>query len=134
MATRNSTRASDYDAQVQLSTKQQVIGCVQGNIGLHGMSRVRKLEHHNTDSNRSTGGNKYYKSKIGRKGGDARLKTLPKVHPKIGAKLTSTQRPYPRRSKPLEETPDAIFNTTTEDRHDACMMHGMARCDAIRSD
>src|SRR3954466_5654327 len=31
-------------------------------------SRVRKLEHRNTDSNRSTGGNKYYKSKIGRKG------------------------------------------------------------------
>ena len=37
--TRNSTRASDYDAQVQLSTKQQVIGCVQGNIGLQGISR-----------------------------------------------------------------------------------------------
>src|SRR3954466_12755061 len=28
-----------------------------------------KLKHHNTDSNRSTGGNKYYKSKIGRKEG-----------------------------------------------------------------
>ena len=28
-----------------------------------------KLEHRNTDSNRSTGGNKYYKSKMGRKGG-----------------------------------------------------------------
>src|SRR3954464_7339496 len=114
--------------QVQLSTKQQVIGCVQGNIRLHGISRVRKLEHRNTDSNRSTGGNKYYKSKIGRKGGDARLKTLPKVQPKIGAKLTSTQRPYPRRSKTLEETPDAIFNKTAEDRHDACMMNVMARC------
>ena len=68
LTTRNSNRASDYDAQVQLSTKQQVIGCVQGNIRLQGISRVRKLEHRNTDSNRSTGGNKYYKSKIGRKG------------------------------------------------------------------
>ena len=66
--TRISTWASDYDAQVQLSTKQQVIGGVQGNIRLQGISRVRKLEHRNTDSNRSTGGNKYYKSKIGRKG------------------------------------------------------------------
>src|SRR3954468_17693165 len=118
---------------VPLSTKQQVIGCVQGNIKLQGISRVRKLEHRNTDSNRPTGGNKYYKSKIGRKGGDARLKPLSKVQPKIGAKLTSTQRPYPRRSKTLEETPDAIFNTTAKDRHDACMMHGMTRCDAIRS-
>src|SRR3954471_226053 len=54
--------------QVQLSTKQQVIGGVQGNIWLQGISRVRKLEHRNTDSNRSTGGNKDYKSKIGRKG------------------------------------------------------------------
>src|SRR3954467_1747610 len=72
--TRNSILASDYDAQVQLSTKQQVIGGVQGNIRLQGISRVRKLEHRNTDSIRSTGGNKYYKSKIGRKGGDARLK------------------------------------------------------------
>ena len=68
LTTRNSTWASDYDAQVQLSTKQQVIGGVQGNIRLQGISRVRKLEHRNTDSNRSTGGNKYYKSKIGRKG------------------------------------------------------------------
>src|SRR3954465_13631912 len=68
LTTHNSTRASDYDAQVQLSTKQQVIGCVQGNIRLQGISRVRKLEHRNTDSNRSTGGNKDYKSKIGRKG------------------------------------------------------------------
>src|SRR3954469_25427307 len=119
LTTRNNTRASDYDARVQLSTKQQVIGCVQGNIRLQGISRVRKLEHRNTDSNRSTGRNKYYKSKIGRKGGDARLKTLPKGSPKIGAKLTSTQRPYPRRSKTLEETPDALFNTTAKDRHDA---------------
>src|SRR3954469_574788 len=78
MTTHNSTRARDYGAQVQLSTKQQVIGCVQGNIGLHGISQVRKLKHRNTDSNRSTGGNKDYKSKIGRKGGDARLKTLSK--------------------------------------------------------
>ena len=70
---------------------------------------------------------------MGRKGGDARLKTLSKVQPKIGSTLASTQRPYPRRSKTLEETPDAIFNTTAEDRHDVCMMHGMARCDAIRS-
>src|SRR3954464_4226894 len=61
MTTHNSTRASDYDAQVQLSTKQQVIGCVQGNIGLQGISRVRKLEHRNTDSNRSTGGIKTIK-------------------------------------------------------------------------
>ena len=127
LTTRNSTWASDYDAQVQLSTKQQVIGCVQGNIRLQGISRARKLEHRNTDSNRSTGGNKYYKSKIGRKGGDARLKTLPKVQPKIGAKLTSTQRPYPRRSKTLEETPDAIFNATAKDRHAYEMMHDMAK-------
>src|SRR3954471_8288822 len=84
LTTRNSTGASDYDPQVQLSTKQQVIGCVQGNIRLQGISRVRKLEHRNTDSNRSTGGNKYYKSKIGRKGGDARLKTLPKFHRRSG--------------------------------------------------
>ena len=42
LTTRNSTGASDYDAQVQLSTKQQVIGCVQGNIWLQGISRVRK--------------------------------------------------------------------------------------------
>ena len=125
--TRNSTWASDYDAQVQLSTKQQVIGGVQGNIRRQGISRVRKLEHRNTDSNRSTGRNKYYKSKIGGKGGDARLKTLPKVQPKVRAKLTSTQRPYPRRTKTLEETPDARFNTTAEDRHDACMMHDMAK-------
>src|SRR4051812_12332207 len=69
MTTHISTRASNYDAQVQLSTKQQVIGYVQGNIGLHGISQVRKLKHRNTDSNRSTGGNKDYKSKIGRKGG-----------------------------------------------------------------
>src|SRR4051812_18518604 len=116
LTTHNSTWASDYDAQVQLSTKQQVIGGGHGNIRLQGISRVRKLEHRNTDSNRSTGGNKYYKSKIGRKGGDARLETLPKVRPKIGAKLTLTQRPYPRRSKTLEETPDAIFNTTAKDR------------------
>src|SRR4051812_7103181 len=68
-----------------------------------------KLEHRNTDSKRSTGGNKYYKSKIGRKGGDARLKTLPKICPKTGSSLASTQRPYPRRSKTLEETPDALF-------------------------
>ena len=68
LTTRNSTGSSDYDTQVQLSTKQQVIGCVQGNIRLQGISRVRKLEHRNTDSNRSTRGNKYYKSKIGRKG------------------------------------------------------------------
>src|SRR4051812_18233171 len=116
LMTRNSNIASDYDARVQLSTKHQVIGGVQGNIWLQGISRVRKLEHRNTDSNRSTGGNKYYKSKIGRKGEDARLKTLPKVQPKIGSKLTSTQRPYPRRSKTLEETPDVIFNTTAKDR------------------
>src|SRR4051812_40943699 len=102
LMTRNSNIASDYDAQVQLSTKHQVIGCVQGNIGLQGISRVRKLEHRNTDSNRSTEGNKYYKSKIGRKGEIARLKTLPKVHPKIGSTLASTQRSYPRRSKTLE--------------------------------
>src|SRR4051812_34270209 len=76
MTTHISTRASNYDAQVQLSTKQQVIGCVQGNIRLQGISQVRKLEHHNTDSNRSTGGNKYYKSKIGRKGGGARLENI----------------------------------------------------------
>src|SRR3954468_19605810 len=111
----------------QLSTKQQVIGCVQGNIGLHGISQVRKLKHRNTDSNRSTGGNKDYKSKIGRNGEDARLKTLSKGSTEDRAKLTSTQRPYPRRSKTLEEIPDAIFNTTAEDRHDACMMHGMAK-------
>src|SRR3954467_11018559 len=92
--TRNSTRASDYDAQVQLSTKQQVIGCVQGNIWLQGISRIRKLEQRNTDSNRSTGGNKYYKCKIGRRGRDARLKTLSKVQPTIGSTLASTQRPY----------------------------------------
>src|SRR3954470_18300958 len=67
LTTRNSTGASDYDAQVQLSTKQQVIGCVQGNIRRQGISRVRKLEHRNTDSNRSTGGNK---------GGDAPLKNI----------------------------------------------------------
>ena len=86
-----------------------------------------KLKHRDTDSNRSTGGNKCYKSKIGKKGGDARLKTLPTVQPKIGSTLASTQRPYPRRSKTLEETPDAIFNTTTEDRHDACMTYDMAK-------
>src|SRR3954468_13327966 len=103
------------------------MGGVQGNIRLQGISRERKLEHHNTDSNRSTGGNKYYKSKIGRKGGNARLKTLPKVHPKIRATLTSTQRPNPRRSKTLEETPDALFNTTAKGRHDACMMNDMAK-------
>src|SRR3954466_3314190 len=80
MTTRDSTRASEFDAQVQLSTKQQVIGCVQGNIRLNVISRVRKLEHRNTDSNRSTGRNKYYKSKIGRKGENARLKTLPKFY------------------------------------------------------
>ena len=73
---RNSTRASDYDAQVQLSTKKQVIGCVQGNIRLQGISRVRKLEHRNIDSNRSTGGNKDYKRKIGRKGENARLENI----------------------------------------------------------
>ena len=78
LTTRNSTWASDYEAQVQLSTNQQVIGCVQGNIGLQGISRVRKLEHRNTDSNRSTGGNKYYKSKIGRKGEMLAWKHLPK--------------------------------------------------------
>ena len=116
LTTRNSTWASDYDAQVQLSTKQQVIGCVRGNIRLHGISRVRKLEQRNTDSNRSTGGNKYYKSKIGRKGKMLAWKHCRRVHPKIGAKLTSTQRPYPRRSKTLEETPDALFNTTAEDQ------------------
>src|SRR3954469_1327299 len=88
--TRNNTRASDYDAQVQLSTKQQVIGCVQGNIGLHGISQVRKLKHRNTDSNRSTGGNKDYKSKICRKGEMLAWKYCRRVHPKIGAKLTST--------------------------------------------
>src|SRR3954466_9874500 len=89
MTTRNSPGASDYDTQVQLSTKQQVIGCIQGNIRLQGISRVRKLEHRNTDSNRSTGGNKDYKSKIGKKGENARLKTLSKVHPKIGSTLAS---------------------------------------------
>src|SRR3954462_14522000 len=68
LMTRNSTWASDYDAQVQLYTKQQVIGGVQGNIRLQGISGVRKLEQRNTDSNRSIGGNKYYNSKIGRKG------------------------------------------------------------------
>ena len=68
LMTRNNTWASDYDVQVQLSTKQQVIGCVRGNVRLQGISRARKLEHRNTESNRSTGGNKYYKSKIGRKG------------------------------------------------------------------
>ena len=72
------TRRSNY------LPKQQVIGGVQGNIGLQGISRVRKLEHRNTDSNRSTGGNKYYKSKIGRKGEMLAWKTLPKVQPKIG--------------------------------------------------
>src|SRR3954464_513021 len=97
LTTRNSTEASDYDAQVQLSTKQQVIGCVQGNIRLQGISRVLKLEQCNTDSNRSTGGNKHYKSKIGRKGEVLAWKTLPRVHPKIGSILASTQRPYPRR-------------------------------------
>src|SRR3954470_23314864 len=86
-----------------------------------------ELEHRNTDSNRSTEGNKCYKSKIGRKGEMLALKTLPKVQPKIGAKLTSTQRPYPRRSKTLEETPDRLFNTTAKDRHDACMMYDMAK-------
>src|SRR3954466_11583459 len=94
LTTRNSTGASDDDAQVQLATKQRGIGCVQGNIGLQGISRVRKLEHRNTYSNRSTGGNKYYKSKIGRKGEMLAWKTLSKVQPKFGAKLTSTQRPY----------------------------------------
>ena len=130
LTTRNSTWASDYDAQVQLSTNQQVIGGVQGNIRLQGISRARKLEHRNTDRNRSTGGNKYYKSKIGRKGENARLKTLPKVHPKIGSTLASTHRPNPWRSKALEETPDALFNTTAEDRA-WCMYdvwHGKVRC------
>ena len=125
--TRNSTWASDYDAQVQLATKQQVIGCVQSNIRLQGISQVRKLKHRNTDSNRSTGGNKDYKSKIGRKGKMLAWKHCRRVQPKIGAKLTSTQRPYPRRTKTLEETPDAIFNTKAEDRHDAGMMHDMAK-------
>ena len=74
----------------------RVIGGVQGNIeAARDITGARKLKHRDTDSNRSTGGNKYYKSKIGRKGGDARLKTLSKVQPKIGAKLTSTQRSYP---------------------------------------
>ena len=76
LTTRNNTWASDYDTQVQLSTKQQVIGCVQGNMRLQGISRVRKLEHRNTDSKRSTGGSKYYESKIGRKGEIARLKNI----------------------------------------------------------
>ena len=127
LTTRNSTWASDYDAQVQLSTKQQVIGCFQGNIRLQGISLVRNLEHCNTDSNRSTGGNKYYKSKIGRKGGDAHLKTLSKVHPKIGSTLASTHWPNPWRSKALAQTPDALFNIMAEDRHDACMMYDMAK-------
>jgi hypothetical protein len=124
MTTHISTWASNYDAQVQLSTKQQVIGCVQGTIRLQGISRVRKLEQRNTDSNRSTGGNKYYKSKIGRKGKMLAWKTLPKVHPKVGSTLASTHRPNPWRSKALEETSDAIFNTTVEDRawcmYDVC--------------
>src|SRR3954466_11593129 len=132
MTTRDSTRASEFDAQVQLSTKQQVIGCVQGNIRLQGISRVRKLEHRNTDSNRSTGGNKYYKSKIGRRGicspgniaeGSSEDRGLAHINSTaLSAKKQNTRR-----------TPDAIFNTTAEDRHDACMMHDMARCDAIRS-
>ena len=76
--------------------KQQAIGCVHGNIeAARDITGARKLKHRDTDSNRSTGGNKDYKCKIGRRGRDARLKTLPKVHPKIGAELTSTQRPYP---------------------------------------
>ena len=33
----------------------------EANIRLQGISRARKLGHRNTDSNRSTGGNKYYK-------------------------------------------------------------------------
>ena len=44
LTTRNNTWASDYDTQVQLSTKQQVIGCVQGNIEAVGKyNRVRNL-------------------------------------------------------------------------------------------
>ena len=127
LATCNSIWASNYDAQVQLSTKQQVIGCVQGNIRLQGISRVRKLEHRNTDSNRSTGGNKYYKSKIGRKGEMLAWKTLPKVQPTIGSTLASTQRPYPRRSKTLEEHRMHYLILRQKIGHDACMMYDMAK-------
>ena len=99
LTTRNSTWASDYDTQVQLSTKQQVIGCGQGNIRLQGIVRVRKLEHRNTDSNRSTGGNKYYKSKIGRKGENAHLRNIEEEQPENLSHLASTQRPIRKEAK-----------------------------------
>ncbi len=58
----------------------QVVGGVQGNMeAARDITGARKLKHHDTDSNRSTGGNKYYKCKIGRKGENARLENISEV-------------------------------------------------------
>jgi len=59
-----------------------------------------KLKHRDTDSNRSTEGNKDYKCKIGRRGRDARLgNTSDGSYPENLSILASNHRPNPRRSK-----------------------------------
>ena len=79
----------------------QVIGGVQGNIEVaRDITGVRKLKHRDTDSNRSTGGNKDYKCNIGRRRRDARLgNTAGGSYPENLSILASTHRPNPRRSK-----------------------------------
>ena len=131
LTTRNSTWASNYDAQGRLSTKQQVIGCVQGNIRLQGISRVRKLEHRNTDSNRSTGGNKYYKSKIGRKGEMLAWKHCRRFIRRSGRhshQLNGLIREEPKHWKKHRMH---YLILRQKIGHDACMMYDMAkmRCD-----
>src|SRR3954464_2030403 len=106
--------------QVQLSTKQQVIGCVPGYIWLQGISRIRKLEHRNTDSKRSTGGNKYYKSKIGRKGGGgARLKTLPKGSSEDRGEAHINSTALSAKKQNTRINTGCNIQYTAEDRHDA---------------
>ena len=79
----------------------QVIGGVQGNIeAARDITGARKLKHRDTDSNRSTGGNKDYKCKIGRRGRDARLgNTAEGSYLENLSILASTHRSNPRRRK-----------------------------------
>ena len=61
-------------------------------MSLQGISRARKLEHRNTDSNRSTRGNKDYKIKIGRKGENARLENSAEglSEDRVGTRINSS--------------------------------------------